>query len=392
MVLQDLARAFPDGISHAQRGFVPRRDFSANVLELDTHARLAGMEAAPDRPLLLTTDFASAFPSLSQGWARRALAAAGLPEGMLSFVIYSFQHVVAYTALEGHMQLLFVVLSGVIQGCPLASAVFVIALNPWLLRIQAELEIPKRGIVRACADDLGFVLRAFAHLSLLFAIFTDMAHVANLQLKAVKCVLVPLCEWSPAVKQATATCLANLIPSWKDFAIEPCAKYLGTWLGPLTSGLLYKEPAVRWVTRARQLSEAGAPPLLTVRMYNSRAATMLGYVAQFGLPDAVVLEQERKVLNWQLHLPGNTLSVEAAYSLRFWNGPSFTMLLPLTAATFMRAAFGMQALVSSSLEMLRASLGLPLAALARNARLCSPWWDTTPSRSPSLPSSRASSA
>eukprot|EP00959_Pyramimonas_sp_CCMP1952_P404030 8465958-Pyramimonas_sp.AAC.1 len=52
----------------------------------------------------------------------------------------------------------FWIRSGFIQGCALSGSLFAAALSPELLDIHRCFETPRKGINRACADDLGGAL------------------------------------------------------------------------------------------------------------------------------------------------------------------------------------------------------------------------------------------
>ena len=59
-----------------QRGFIQRRNFVTNIVELDTYARITTNEGtACDLALLAFLDFAAAFPSVLQTWTMETLAA-----------------------------------------------------------------------------------------------------------------------------------------------------------------------------------------------------------------------------------------------------------------------------------------------------------------------------
>ena len=60
--------------------------------------------------------------------------------------------------------------SGVAQGCT-ASAFFNNAIDPFLASFDKALRSRNAGIVRACADDLGIVLKQLKHLKIIFSFF-----------------------------------------------------------------------------------------------------------------------------------------------------------------------------------------------------------------------------
>ena len=56
------------------------------------------------------------------------------------------------------------------------------------------------GIVRACADDIGISIRKLKHLHLIYPTFEECKELGGLALKPIKCVLVPLCEYTAEIQ------------------------------------------------------------------------------------------------------------------------------------------------------------------------------------------------
>ena len=44
--------------------------------------------------------------------------------------------------------------SGVIQGCPMASLLFVLAMEPFVVLFNRRIELQHLGLIRLCADDI----------------------------------------------------------------------------------------------------------------------------------------------------------------------------------------------------------------------------------------------
>eukprot|EP00959_Pyramimonas_sp_CCMP1952_P125970 2634189-Pyramimonas_sp.AAC.1 len=59
-----------DWAPRSQRGFIPKRNFGVNILELDVAARTHSNSptASSDRPALVALNFGAAFPSLAQSF------------------------------------------------------------------------------------------------------------------------------------------------------------------------------------------------------------------------------------------------------------------------------------------------------------------------------------
>ena len=117
-----------------QRGFVATRQGLANVVEIDTAARLVDFQVGPgELPAITLFDFAAAFPSLAHAFLMIALKAAILNPSALAFVSALYENNEVYSCVGGVVSFLFFVLCGVLQGCPLSGSLFVIAINTCLL-------------------------------------------------------------------------------------------------------------------------------------------------------------------------------------------------------------------------------------------------------------------
>jgi hypothetical protein len=140
---------------------------------------------------------------------------------------------IAYTSTPQGMRLLFIVLSGVLQGCPLSGSLFVIVIDPLLHIFRIKLEDTALGKVRACADDVGVALKVFKALSILHDVFCVFKNVSGLTLEPSKCVMIITCfETSECNIRVIRRYLHKFCPDWSEMSIVNTAKYLGIFLGP----------------------------------------------------------------------------------------------------------------------------------------------------------------
>ena len=124
-----------------------------------------------------------------------------LPEHFINFFKANYADAKAVYDHNGVLHVLVHFLSGVLQGCPGSAMMFNNALDPFLAMFHNAPRADKIGIIRACADDIGITLTMLKHLRLVHPIFKDCKTHAGLNLKPIKCVLVPLCNWSEAVQK-----------------------------------------------------------------------------------------------------------------------------------------------------------------------------------------------
>ena len=101
-----------------------------------------------------------------------------IPDGLYNFFISLFFDVAAYTSSSGIHRFLFLIESGVIQGDPLAGVLFVLVLDPVLHMFYNVFEKPGLGYCRACADDIGVVMRDISGLVPLYHAF-HLIHKAS---------------------------------------------------------------------------------------------------------------------------------------------------------------------------------------------------------------------
>ena len=147
--------------------------------------------------ILAFFDFAAAFPSIIHKWLFLTLVAGGLPAEICNFfrALYTLN-----AALDTMGNFMLWYLSGVLQGCPGSAFVFNVSLDPFLCAFSEVLGERTRGILWACADDIGVALRDFRYLALLWPIFERAEKLAGLTLGPSKCHLAPTSEpWSQDV-------------------------------------------------------------------------------------------------------------------------------------------------------------------------------------------------
>ncbi|CAK0898651.1 unnamed protein product, partial [Prorocentrum cordatum] len=276
-----------DVVPASQGGFIHRRNVGYNILELDAESRIAS--ADPDAqnmlPVLVSLDIAQAFPSFAHQFIRLALKAMGAPEAALMFFDSMCNNILAMAPCAGQYVPLFYIRSGIIQGCGWSGTLYALGTACFLLNLETVLEAQGRGLCRACADDLGLVLRAVAYLVYLADVMLCMEILAGLELKAPKCHIFPLAgQVNADLALRLKNALLAIVPKFKDFNVCDHLTYLGLLLGPgATDQLIYAKAFNKYRSRAMAHSASDAPAVGTVSLYNGRALPVLGYLAQCAL-------------------------------------------------------------------------------------------------------------
>ena len=73
--------------------------------------------------------------------------------------------------------------SGVLQGCPLASILFILAMEPFVQMFIKSIDSQGIGHTCLCADDIAIVLQSWRDLVKAYQVFALAAAAAGLHLK-----------------------------------------------------------------------------------------------------------------------------------------------------------------------------------------------------------------
>jgi hypothetical protein len=216
--------------------------------------------------------------------------------------------------------------------------VFVLGFDPFLNMFDFTVEQKSLGVVRACADDVGFALTSIRVLPKVASTFRFAKALAGLHIKFKKSAIVPLCEWSPARANEVKDWISAHLNEWSTINIAPAAKYLGTFLGPSIKDLPWRAPCVKWKSRVDAIATAGAPPSISASLYNTHALPVLSYVAQLAVPPRELVSQERFALSRIFHAPPNSFSRADLLNLSQWGSVHFRSIYTSLIATLVRAS------------------------------------------------------
>ncbi len=217
-------------------------------------------------PIAGAFDFEAAFPSVIHDWIWLVLHHRKMPPDYIRVFQSLYKHAIATFEHNGDIHVLIRLLSGVLQGCPASAFLFNNAIDPFLASFDKALRSRHAGIVRACADDIGIVLKQLKHLKLVQPIFNDFKSHAGLALKPPKCVLVPLCVFSQEVHVQVCNWVAHHLP---DFNVKPLAKLLVFFIGPQAGTKMWEGPLTKYKDRINDIKRGSASIALNCHTYNT---------------------------------------------------------------------------------------------------------------------------
>ncbi len=235
------------------------------------------------------------------------------------------------------------------------------------------------GIIRACADDLGAVLKKLSALKILYPIFQLARLAAGLELKPIKCNLVPLVPLSPSLIISIMAWLKRNIPVWGSFKVLPTAKYLGFYLGPAAGSRQWVAPMQKYTDRANDIFNSGAAISIAAHVYNTRVVSVPLYVAQLVSLPPDTPKREKNAVHKIAHVCTNALYFADFFALAEFGGPKLRSLaLSAAAALFRTAVSTVPHWTEWKRQLQAAALDLlPLNAVAREE--CTPsFWDSQP--------------
>jgi hypothetical protein len=334
-------RTMPKKLSWVQRGFCYSRQLVENVVDVDSDSRT--MSNLEFRAFLALWDFECAFPSVGHLWLFTVLEAYGFPFGFICLVKSVYFMCFSYQTHGGSMLLLWVIRSGVLQGCPLSGLLFSIVMDPFARafeRLQASSNLHQlRVCVRLCADDVGAALANIHLLKSFHAIFLRAKKLANLSLKTVKCILVPLfnAPFESIVRQAKAWLLKN-IPDWYDFTFATCAEYLGFMLGPTAGSEQLAKVKLKWMSRCNAIHNAGTSMAVNILAYNVYAHSCWGYKCQLMHLGDDIFKEEKRIVSSILKIPHQSFGAHLPFDLSHVGLPELRSLRVLNIASLARAS------------------------------------------------------
>jgi len=289
-------------------------------------------------PVIAPFDFIAAFPSVIQTWVWLVMEHRKLPTSFLTLLKALYKEANAVFVHNNITYIIIKFLSGVLQGCPASGWLFNSALDPFLFSFARVLDQGRKGVVRACADDLSFALSRLKHLILLFPIYAAACKLAGLELHPKKCVIVPLCKLDEHKQLQIKKWLERKIPEWANFQIADAAKLLGFYVGPGSGKFNWNGPLSKLVSRVREIKSATAPIHINAYDFNIRVCPVLSYHAQLMPLGEKHFMLERIALHTVLRAPWNTFRHVDLLKLSKVGGPKLRSFNVASAAALFRTA------------------------------------------------------
>ena len=158
----------------------------------------------------------------------------------------------SYLSHGGALILLWLVRSGVLQGCPLSGLLFSIAMDPFACafdRLQQRLNTQRLNVcVRLCADDVGAAIAKIDMLKSFHIVFQKAEALSGLTLKSAKCILVPLFDRNfEMIERQVKAWLRKHIPCWEHFSVKTAATFLGFAMGPKANEIQLTKTKQKWL-------------------------------------------------------------------------------------------------------------------------------------------------
>ena len=186
--LRQFSALIADRAIYIQRGFVMFRQLALNIVDLDSIIRaLCNFNHFNNEAILALWDFQAAFPSVSHACIHAVFRFYGFPEGFLHFLSALLFHNFAIFSGSGPCMFLYLILAGIVQGCPSAGSCFAIAADPFFYllaclqdKFPAKNQSHSHLHFRGCADDIGAAIASYKFLKVIKPVFDQAEKLQGL--------------------------------------------------------------------------------------------------------------------------------------------------------------------------------------------------------------------
>jgi len=282
-----------------------------NVVEVESRG-IAASYNRNNNAAIFFFDFASAFPSLARHFIWIALAAIGLPHFVIKAIQALYLNNLHFVRTSSGLHYVFTAFSGVRQGCPLSSLIFVLVtdcINRALFSCTG-----KDDLLLAYADDIALVIQNLSMRGPTFAqLFVVIGEISSLYLNLKKCVCIPLWTYTT---ETVRRFLHESIPQWKDFAIQDFGKYLGFLIGPGANNQEWNPICQEILKIAAMIRKLGLPKFHAISLFRMLGMGKAQFTAQLRAPPSDFHLVEKAACRLIIGGPGNWVPVNLLSHLK----------------------------------------------------------------------------
>ncbi len=276
-------------VASFQKGGLKGRVFTEHILDLEAkiisyftfHLPLSGISAL---------DQEAAFPSIARKYVFWILRRMGIHSGVINVLLALYANCIGFLCLAGRLYDPIHQDSGVKQGDPASMVLFILAYDPILRWINAQLS-PYNAVLFAMCDDLAIATYNMpATWVILLKIFYIVSKFSGLNLNQPK-------------TQALITDLANLDniriqllsgeSGLLDHSFKSVLKYLGIHIGPGSQEIQWQLASAGFREVVNFIRRLNSGLVSSVVLYNILAISKFSYIASFAAPSSETLALER---------------------------------------------------------------------------------------------------
>jgi len=255
-----------------------------NSIEVESYAVKFAWNSV-DKSLLIFLDFAAAFPSIARLFLWKALCAIGVPQRIIKAIMALYTNNIHFIRTNSGLLFVFVVYSGVRQGCPLSSVVFVLTTD--CINMYLNKRLGDRDKLWSYADDIAALLYNYKYsLDQLCNALNVIGSVSALNINCSKCVCIPL--WPGSLEEIQSS-VCSEFPGVSNFSFAWSAKYLGFYIGPGANGLEWTKIEKSIVDLGLLVKSLGLPKLQAFILFNMLAMSKLAFPAQLRKPPSSIV-------------------------------------------------------------------------------------------------------
>jgi hypothetical protein len=272
-VLRCIVPALSELIHRSQKGFIPGREGSEHIRELNELFYKA-LEVDKEELFVLFVDTQKAFDSVDHDFLSAVLRKIGFPGWLVKIVSALLTRVRVTPVFGGRTDVWIDILRGVKQGCPLSPLLFAVCYDPLLCELN---NIPGLKVF-GFADDVALAAKSFKALVAAMKAIDRFAKASGLHINIAKTILI-----NTQLDQRSVQRLAEASP-WPGLQVAKEGVYLGIVMGRYV-GLpaVFRKAMAKFEARAVEYYPAVRLMHITERVmvFNVFLLSLFSYLLQF---------------------------------------------------------------------------------------------------------------